>query len=316
MPYAELGEKKALLPPNYLLTCRDGALDAQLRAWLDASRLAWPGTLRLDVEVVASITANDDPRELFPQADLQIQAGPPDGTVRIRWDGTLAEAVVDAVEPVARLRFTPAAIDRFEEAERAFLLVTLLFMLRRVGWYHVHCAAMIDPRGRGWVFVGQSGSGKSTTTALLAGEGWSISTDDIAFLSDDGITVGMEGFWSPIALRPGGRELLGASGGADLARRGKEGFRPEELGGAWIPRVTPSIVVFTSIGDMTGLVTVAPRVAINRLIESSLWVLFETVHAQEHLDLLARLVTQSRAFQATLGPDLFTRPNLLQDLVP
>ncbi len=301
--------------PSYVLTCGDAALTAALRRWLDGSRLVWPGTLQLDVEVVDTLAPHTDSREAFPQADLLIQAGPPDGTVRIRWDAPQAEAVVHATEPRATIRMTREASAQLEPAERGFLLVTLLFMLRRIGWYHIHCAAMIDPRGRGWLFVGHSLSGKSTTSALLAGQGWSVSTDDIAFLSDDGVTVGVEGFWSPIALREGGRTLLGTTGGIEFPRRAKAGFRPEELGGHWIARVTPEIILFPSIGAATSVSPIGPRAAIKRLIESSLWVLFETVHAQEHLDLLARVATQSRAFEATLGPDLFLDPNLFQDLV-
>lgn len=301
--------------PNYILTCPDAALEAALRSWLSGSRLAWPGTLHLDVEVVDVLDAHDDSRETFPQADLLIQAGPPDGTVRIRWQAPLAEAVVHATDARATIRMTREASTKLEAAERGFLLVTLLFMLRRVGWYHVHCAAMIDPRGRGWLFVGHSESGKSTTSALLAAQGWSISTDDIAFLVNDGVTVGVEGFWSPIALREGGRTLLGTTGGVEFPRRAKTGYRPEELGGSWVARVTPEIILFPSIGGTTSVAPISPRDAIKRLIESSIWVLFETVHAQEHLDLLARVATQCRPFDATLGPDLFLDPNLIQDLV-
>ncbi len=301
--------------PNYVLTCRDAGLTAALRSWLDGSRLVWPGTLHLDVDVIDELAPHGDSREVFPQADLLIQAGPPAGTVRIRWQDSLAEAIVHATEARATIRMTREAITHVEDAERGFLLVTLLFMLRRLGWYHIHCAAMIDPRGRGWLFVGHSLSGKSTTSALLARQGWSVSTDDIAFLSDDGVTVGVEGFWSPIALRDGGRTLLGTPGGVELSRRAKTGFRPEELGGHWIARVTPEVILFPSIGARTSVTPIVPGVAIKRLIESSIWVLFETVHAQEHLDLLARVATQSRAFDATLGPDLFLDPDLFQDLV-
>lgn len=302
--------------PNYVLTCEDPALTSAIRGWLDDSRLVWPGTLHLEVEVVDAILPNEDPRASLPQSDLLIQAGAPDGTVRVRWEPSIAEAIVHATDPHATIRMTREAVNQLEIAERGFLLIALLFMLRRVGWYHVHCAAMIDPRGRGWLMAGQSRSGKSTTSALLARQGWSISTDDIAFLSDNGESVGVEGFWSPIALREGGRALLGAPGGIDLSRRAKTGFRPDELGGHWVGRVTPEILLFPSVGATTTVAPIAPGAAIKLLIASSIWVLFETVHAQEHLDLLARVATQCRAFEATVGPDLFQNPDLLQDLVP
>jgi hypothetical protein len=211
---------------------------------------------------------------------------------------------------------TRDAVSRFETAERAFLLVALLFVLRRIGWYHVHCAALVDPKSRGWLLVGQSQSGKSTTSAFLAANGWHVSTDDIGFMSTAEKKVTLSGFASPIALRQGGQSLLGATGGIDMTRRQKMGFNPEDLGSRWIPRVTPEIIVFPTVGESTTFSSMTPREAMNGLITSSLWVLFESVHAQEHLDGLSRLVSQTRSFKATLGPDLFENPNLLLELVP
>ncbi|MGH7592718.1 MAG: hypothetical protein ACRELE_02550 [Gemmatimonadales bacterium] len=306
----------AIPQPGYVLTCGDPAVKTALHVWLDASRLAWPGTIHLDVDVVDSLPVRDDPREEFPQPGLLIQAGPPDDNVRIRWTGPEAEAMVHATEPRAVIRLTREAAADLEPAERGFLLVALLFVLRRVGWYHIHCAALRDPRGRDWLFVGESRSGKSTTSAFLAGQGWSVSTDDIGFLIDDGTAVGVRGFCSPIALRDGGQSLLGTSGGLDFSRRGKAGFFTEDLGGRLVDRVSPQIILFPSVGEATTIEPIAPRAVINSLIASSLWVLFESVHAQEHLDLLSRLAAQSMSFRATLGPDLFANPSLLLELVP
>ena len=304
------------LAPGYLLECDDAALALALRIWLDDSRLEWPAPFTIRASVVDALPEPDDPREAFPQPEMLIQAGPPDGTVRIRWMPGLAEAIVHATEPVATVRFTPEAVADLEAAERGFLLVMLLFVLRRIGWYHVHGAALVDPGGRGWMLVGNSKTGKSTTTALLASRGWSVGTDDIAFLRDQGSRVGVLGFRSPIALRAGGRELLGAAGGIDLGRRQKTGYLAEDLGTTWAPVVVPEIMLFPVVGERTTIEPMAPRAVLSALIQWSLWVLFEEVHAQEHLDLLGRLAGQSRCYQATLGPDLFRNPTLLQDLLP
>lgn len=301
---------------GYRLACDDPALALALRTWLDGSRLEWPGRFRIDATVVDAIPDAADARESFPQPELLIQAGPPDGTVRIRWMPGLAEAVVHATEPSVVVRFTPAAVAELEHAERGFLLVMLLFVLRRLGWYHVHGAALVDPGGRGWMLVGNSKTGKSTTTALLASRGWGVGTDDIAFLRDEGTQVGVLGFHSTIALRTGGRDLLGAAGGVDLTRRGKTGYLPEDLGGRWAPIVVPQVILFPVVGERTTITPMAPRAVLTSLIKWSLWVMFEEVHAQEHLDLLARLAGQARCYEATVGPDLFRNPSLLTELLP
>ena len=301
--------------PSYGLACDDPSLAALLRTWLDESQLDWPGHVELFVSVVDVIPLNEDARESFPQPELLIQAGAPAGTVRIRWNDGDGEALIHATQPRVDVLLTPAGVARFDVAERGFLLAALIFALRRIGWYHIHCAALKDPTGRGWLFVAPSQSGKSTTSALLASNGWAVSTDDIAFLSRGDGATSLYGFSSPIALRAGGKELLGASGGLEFARRGKAGFSPHDLGANWIPSVTPEIVLFPSVGETTTVEPIGARAAMNAAIESSLWILFESVHAQEHLDALSRLIAQSRCFRAQLGPDLFDNPMLLQQLV-
>lgn len=309
-------------PPGYQLDCSDPALAAALRQWLDESDLKWPGHFHIDARLISALDDNDDRREIVHESGIDIQSGPPEQTVRIRWTDAPAEALVHPQSAAMELRFTPEALSRFEMAERGFLLVALLFVLRRLGWYHVHGAALIDPAGRGWMFVGNSKTGKSTTTALLASCGWAVTTDDIAFLERDAAKVAVRGFRSPIALRDSGRELLAArgslppEGGSAMARRMKTGYTAEALGGAWIESVVPSILLFPTIGAHTAIEPMRPSEVLSELVIWSRWVLYEALHSQQHLDLLGQLAAQTQAYRATLGPDLMQNPSLLQELVP
>lgn len=300
---------------RFAVESKDPALRATLTAWLRESGLQWPGLLRIEALPVAELPVVGDAREVLTQPGLTIQSGPPDNSVRICWEGG-AQARVHPTEPLATVEVLPGAFDDFERAERGFLLVVLLFVLRRVGWYHVHCAALRDPDGKGWLFVGQQMSGKSTTAALLARAGWEVATDDIAFLHREGDRVLAEGYRSPIALRSGGRELLQATGGVELARRGKSAFDAPALGGSWTTSVTPDVVVFPEVhpDTPTALEPITPREAINALIASSIWVLFEPLRAQEHLDLLGRVVSTARVFRGRFGRDLVTDPSILREL--
>lgn len=297
------------------LVCRNRRARALVEGWLAEARLPWPGRIRLDVSVVAELPPCSDSREAFSQPSVAIRAGPPDDTVHIEWSVAPARALVHPTKPRAEVWLTPEALDQFEMAERSFLLVMLLFVLRRLGWYHVHGAAMTDLEGRGWMLVGNSRTGKSTTTALLATRGWQVATDDIGFLVERAGTVELLGYRSPVALREGGLELLGREGGLDLARRRKQGFWPEDLGGSWTSGVVPRYLLFTQLGERTGGIPLGPTQAATELIKWSMWILFEPLHAQEHLDMLGRLVSQARCFEATLGPDLFLDPTLLQKVV-
>jgi hypothetical protein len=197
------------------------------------------------------------------------------------------------------------------------MLVTLIFLWKRDGRYHVHAGTALDSQGRGWMLIGDSNSGKSTTTALLASRGWRVSTDDIAFLEARGDRAVVRGFRSRIALRSGGFKLLGKAGGIPLEARGKTGFWPEELGSSWVQTIEPEIIVFTSVGgERTTMSPATPGAVMREMMQWSMWVLFEPTAAQEHLDLLARLGRQARCYHATLAPDLFDTPRALEEFLP
>jgi hypothetical protein len=292
-------------------------LEAAVAAWLLESRMPLPEGLELRLEVVDQVPLLEDAREIFPQGEVAIRAGEPLGWVHLTWRRAPAVARIEASVPRARVYLSREAVADLDLLLRSFLLVTLIFIWKRDGRYHVHAGTAIDPRGRGWMLIGNSNSGKSTTTALLAARGWQVGTDDIAFLVDAGDRTGVLGFRSPIALRAGGCDLLGTEGGLPLTARRKTGFWPEELGSRWVQTVEPDIVVFTSVGgERTRLTPASPAEVLHALLRWSLWVMFEPTAAQEHLDLLSRLGRQARCYQATLAPDLFRAPGALEDFLP
>lgn len=299
------------------ISSNDPALLAGVSAWLAESRMPLPAGLRLRLDVVDAVPVFDDPREIFPQGEVEIRAGDPLGWVHLTWKRAPAVARIEEARPEAQVLLSREAVADLDYLLRSFLLVTLIFLWKRDGRYHVHAGSGIDSKGRGWMLIGNSCSGKSTTTALLAARGWQVSTDDIAFLIDREGKAGVMGFRSPIALRSGGFQLLGRAGGIPLPARGKTGFWPEELGASWVQTVEPEIVVFTSVGgDRTTLVPMSPGEVLKGLLQWSLWVMFEPTAAQEHLDLLSRLGRQAKCYQATLAPDLFAAPGALEDFLP
>lgn len=200
-----------------------------------------------------------------------------------------------------------------------WVLVTLAALtLKAAGRFHIHAASTRAPSGQGWMLVGDSGSGKSTTIGLLAALGWTISTDDVAFLerSPEGLAA-VRGFRSPVALRPEGFRLLRALGGADLGRRGKRGFWPEELGSRWEALIVPDVLVFTAIGgERTVLEPVSKGTALKELFRRSFWPLLDPSGSDEYLGLLHDVAARADCYTARLAPDLFDDPRGLEGFVP
>lgn len=302
--------------PGYDLICENEQARLFASRWLEGTGLSWPGKFQITIHVGGTIPFSQDNREAFKQPSLTVQGGPPSGAVRITWEHAPAAAEVHPTNPEAVIWLSDQALQLANEGERSFFLVVLIFVMRRLGWYHVHGASFIDPLGRGWLMAGDSNCGKSTTTALVASRGWQIATDDIGFLSRQDDHIISRGMRTSIALRSGGVALLGAKGGRYLEDRNKEAYWPEELGGSRVTLVRPEIVVFPRIGEKTGVVRSSPRSALSSMVMWSIWVLCEPQFAQEHLDVLGQVARQSRCFDLTLGPDLFDHPNLLEELIP
>jgi len=298
------------------VVCENAQAREFVRSWLHDAKLPWPGPFQITIHVGGDNPFPPDTRESFNQPSLTVQGGPPSGAVRITWTYAPAAAEVHATRPEAVVWLSPEAVDAAEAGERSFFLVVLIFLMRRLGWYHVHGASFIDPLGRGWLMAGDSNCGKSTTTALVASRGWKVGTDDIGFLAREGEHIVSRGMRTTIGLRPGGVALLGAKGGRYLQDRNKEAYWPEELGGGWAPIVTPEIIVFPRLGERTSVVRAPARTALSSMVMWSIWVLCEPQFAQEHLDVLGQVARQSRCFDLTLGPDLFDHPTLLEALIP
>ena len=292
-----------------------------LQAWADNLRLSLPVAVALDV-VVGNPLETTGARaggKVFRQPGVAIYTADT-GTVHARWNPARATAALDPGSTTARVTLSRGAMTRLDECARVFLSAVLILLLRRVGWHHLHAGIAIDPAGKGWLIVGDSGAGKSTTTALLAAAGWRVGNDDIVFLGEGGKSrnrVVVVAARTPIALR----EDMGRRFGSKqdlLSAHGKMTYWPEDLGGHWVDRVEPDVIVFVSANRDEGIThaeTMSSREATARLVRASAWVMLEPHLAQGHLELLARLARQARCFRVRLAEDLFTSPERLQDLI-
>lgn len=302
-------------PSAVRVACAEPRLRRSLQAWLDGSRLAPPSTLTLNVHVVEALPAEPLGAVVFRQPMVEMRAGPPGAGLHVSWTSAPAVATLLPGSTAATVFLSKAAVARLDECLRSFLLTVLIFLLRRVGWHHIHAAAATDPFGRGWLIVGDTRCGKSTTVALLGALGWPVATDDVAFLADAGDRTAVVGYRAPIALRDDVFRLVRRNGGTVLPKRGKVGYWAEELGSRWIPMVEPDILLFTSIGTPNTRIEPIPAAqALSQLVRCSAWVAVEPELAEEHLGLITRLARQARRYRVCLGRDLFDQPQRLAEL--
>ena len=296
--------------------CSDSRVSESIERWLHGLRLNGASDLSLEVRI-ESPPPHQDARVPFKQPGVLIRSGPPGDRLSIEWTPAPARATIGNGTARADLSISREAWDTGEILFDSFLQAVLIFLLRRRGLHHLHAANARDPQGRDWLFVGNARDGKSTTAALLASRGWEVAGDDQTFLSlENGTTITAVSPRRPLTLRDGGLKLLEVHGGVRI-RPNKRGFHPEELGGRWIPRTVPDLLVFPTVqAHPSRARSLKPVEALRRLVRWSAWVMLEERFATEHLQILKMLARQARAYELALGPDLIEIPELIHRLIP
>ncbi len=311
------------------LRTSDHRVQALVEPWLRESRLTIRRPLTLDIRVGTPATSADDQRAIFHQGNVEIRSASATHPLRLDWLPGLGSATIDDRLDTADVVLSEAALERANELRRSFLLNVCILLLRRAGLHHVHAATLREPGGRGWLLVGVSQSGKSTTTALLAQRGWAVGTDDIAFFDAgtknagsgnpaNAAPVNVVAWRERLALRPDSAAAMGPAGGTEFAARRKTGWYAEELGSTWLSSVTPEVIAFPTVhADAPSEARpLRPAEVLSRLMQCSPWVALEPALADEHLAAMSRATRQARCVALNLGRDLFDRPELLLDLLP
>lgn len=171
-----------------------------------------------------------------------------------------------------------------------WLKIGLMILLSQLGCYYIHGAALQTDK-EGWLFVGESGAGKSTITKIFLEEGFNYSSDDALLLREINNKI----------------ECLG------FIERGRPSFGYSNYN----QRVTPANLVFTEIAPQyrSRLFPITPIQAMPRLIPSSVLIFLESTKANVHLKLLRDLVQQCRTFCLTMGKDLKENPKALKKIL-
>lgn len=188
------------------------------------------------------------------------------------------------------------------DARRTLARMGAVLRLRQRNRYYVHASGVANRSGGAIIFVGESGTGKSTLAFALARRGWTLLGDDGVVLEPLGPSIQAHGWRSPslvsASLAPYFSELSGCAGQAIL---GDQRSR--------VPMSAPTAsharldaIVFVSRGPSGSLGPCGQAKALTSLIRQSPWVLLGDSESARHLRALQTIVGTVSTLEFVHGP--------------
>ena len=208
---------------------------------------------------------------------------------------------------------------RFED----ITLVGIAPLLRAYGCYLLHSSG-VSKNGRGILFVGSSGSGKTTTCLNLVLNGWQLISNDVVMLQErDGEILALP-MPDKITIRPKTLTLLPQLASYQFGEQILDGIAlPDDtmpthrlIGDNWSPPATIAAICFPQIeeGASNHLEPQLKAVTAARLLEESVdcW---DEASLDSHTAILTAASRQAPGYALRLGLDLDTLPPLLETLL-
>lgn len=234
------------------------------------------------------------------------------------------------VNVVAR-RVFPIAIDfgtdDFAGYEcRSFLRIALLFFVRRLGFFEIHGGACIAPTGEGAVFLGNSGSGKTSAVLSVIESGWNFVGDDALLVEVSSSAEGSE----QVSVRSARNRFSMTAHALErfprlkdfaykaVQRIDKWVFDPML---AWPGRQTvigcPKFLIFSRIVDQpeSEVRPVSVGDALGRLMASTPWIALDRETASMHINVYRSLAHSCYSYELQAGRDLLENPSRLGNLL-
>lgn len=208
---------------------------------------------------------------------------------------------------------------RFEDVT----LVTLQPLLRRHGAYLVH-AAGVAYDGEAVLFVGGSGSGKTTTCVNLVLHGWQLLANDVVIVRSEGDVIKAWPVPDTLTIRPKTTDLLPQLLDYMNDEQVIEGIRlPSDMlpahrlvQGQWSSPVAVHAICFPNVAHKP-ITTIRPQmraIALAILMQESIdrW---DQSALAAHSDILSATCKQSACYAVELGSDLAQQENVLRQML-
>ncbi len=229
---------------------------------------------------------------------------------------------------LARRRVTPLALPTEDDLSGSYtccsyIRLVLLFLLRRLGWFELHGGACVTEE-QAYVFIGASGSGKTSAVIGLLEAGWRYVSDDALLVKQ--IAVGFE---ETALYARAARELFSITTDSlrqfphlqpyvepRLQNATKRVVNPRAV---WPGRfelvAKPAFLFFCQLhnAEQTQVSPLSSVDALSCLITNTPWLALDCETAETHLATYRQLVKSCYRFTLRMGRDLLRHPSALAD---
>lgn len=200
-------------------------------------------------------------------------------------------------------------------------LVGLFHLLPYQNLYHLHAAGLV--RGEtGYLFIGESGSGKSSLSLSLVRQGWRYLSDDVLLFRPSMNGVEALSFRKRFFLDPAlsrhyheiSAHLEETSYGGDTKQLfDVESVYPDQFS----PNCFPRVLIFTRIVPHaeSALVPIDRASVLVRLMQQSATLFFNRQVVKAHAEALKRLLYQTTHYQLFAGVDLREDPAKISEIL-
>jgi len=211
-----------------------------------------------------------------------------------------------------------------QAAQDVFLAVTtsLGLLLHSLGYYALHAVGLCRG-GRGYLLVGGSDSGKSTTALALVRQGWQPLSDDSLLLHEAGGTVRATGFRRDFCVDPDAADLFPELAGRSWPRQQSDPDKwrvdvAELYGVGNAGACEPRVLLFPEIGRCaeSRLLPLPLPDALPLLLRHSAFPLHhDGPAAHAHVAAMGRLVKQCTVRRLVLGRDAIEATERVAELL-
>ncbi len=212
-----------------------------------------------------------------------------------------------------------------------FLLSGIVILLHARGFYYLH-ASVVECDNEGYIFVGKSGSGKSTNAIRLAEKGWNYLSDDSLFLCQNGRDQ-VEVRAIPNEFKLNG-ELLQEISTQRLAAQSFsipnfqhtfsvpkfnkkfiriENVYPAQFRKGCVAKVLIHPVIVSE--PVSRMIPLKKLEALSVLMRESRFLFIQHAATNQHLHVLKDLVNQCICYRLLAGRDLLDNPDTLSEIV-